>query len=296
MTDTSDKNKNNGVLIIGGGQGGQAMLNMLMGENLFPVVGVVDPLSDAPAMQVARLHGIDTYPTLGRALEACDPCLAFNVTGNDTIDEELRARNHSGGAIGGTEARMIWDMVTRMQEMRRNLEFLAERDALTGAFNRRFLTDELRRGIRWYSRYETDYSGALIDIDDFKKINDTYGHQTGDEVIKVIVSGLQSQLRDTDILGRWGGEEFLVLMPHTDIKQAVSAARRWLETISAKPTMIGKGEAYCITFSGGVASLNQAWMKNGEEHAAITFFAKLDERLYRAKKAGKKRIECLDNS
>lgn len=89
--------ENRGVLIIGGGRGGSAMLKVMIGEKLLPVSGVVDARPDAPAFRVARSHGIRTYRTLKEALAECDPCLAFNVTGDVAIDAELRRRHHKGG-------------------------------------------------------------------------------------------------------------------------------------------------------------------------------------------------------
>lgn len=279
-----------GVLIIGGGRGGTAMLKVLIGEHLLPVSGVVDAQPSAPAFRVARSHGIRTYRTLKDALAECDPCLAFNVTGDVAIDAELRRRHHKGGAVGGTEAFLIWGMVTRMQEMRRSLKRLADRDPLTGLFNRRVMMDRLRQDIAEISRYQLNYSAALLDIDDFKKINDTFGHLAGDAVIKAIVSTVKSELRDADVLGRLGGDEFLVLMPHCDRAQATAAARRWLDRRKERKIVLGAGRAIHITFSVGVSAFDNAWAKKGKRETLNFFLETLDRNLYQAKRAGRARV------
>lgn len=177
-----------------------------------------------------------------------------------------------------------------MQEMRRSLKRLADRDPLTGLFNRRVMMDRLRGDIAEILRYDIDYSAALLDIDDFKKINDTFGHLAGDAVIKSIVSAVKSQLRDADILGRLGGDEFLVLMPHCDCAQATAAAQRWLDRRTEKKVALGAGRSIHITFSVGVASFDSAWAKKGKREALNLFLETLDENMYEAKRAGRAKV------
>jgi len=290
------KNDSNRALIIGGGRGGCAMLEMLLEEQLIHVVGVVDVVSDAPGMELARVAGISTFADLDEALKACQPCMAFNLTGNMLVNEELLSKNHVGGVVGGVEALMMWRMVTRMQEMKNVLYHQAHHDQLTEVYNRRYMIERLNQGIAESVRYDMPYSAALIDLDHFKSVNDTHGHAAGDAVLKSVVSAIQTCLRQSDILGRWGGEEFLVLLPHIDGEHAVMAAHKWLKHVSASPVDMGDGQSKVITFSSGVATFDKAWMEKGQGKALDTFMECIDNRLYRAKDAGRNRIVGADIS
>jgi diguanylate cyclase (GGDEF)-like protein len=218
----------------------------------------------------------------------------LNLTGDLKVNEELARLGHTGGVIGGVEALMMWRMVTRMKEMQQELSYQAQHDSLTGVYNRRFILEHLRHGIYECGRYGIAYSAVLIDIDHFKNVNDAHGHAAGDMVLKGFVSRLQSCLRNTDMLGRWGGEEFLVLLPHTDGPHAAMAAWKWLQRVSAEPMELGKGESETITFSAGVASFDKAWMAQGVDAAVDAFLECLDKRLYRAKESGRNRVVDSD--
>jgi len=104
----------NRVLIVGGGRGGSAMLEMLLEEKMIQVAGVVDTVADAPGMELARAQGIPTFTDLHEARNVCEPCMVFNLTGSTDIEKELIRKNHTGGIMGGVEALLMWRMVTRM--------------------------------------------------------------------------------------------------------------------------------------------------------------------------------------
>ncbi len=284
------KNDNNRALIIGGGCGGCAMLEMLLEEKMIRVVGVVDIVADSPGMELARASGIPTFTDLDEALKDCEPCMVFNLTGDMKVNEKLTKKNHMGGIIGGVEALMMWRMVTRMQEMQNELFHLAHHDPLTGIYNRRYMLDHLKHGLEEALRYDMPYSAVLIDLDLFKSVNDTHGHAAGDAVLKGVVSAVQECLRQSDMLGRWGGEEFLVLLPHIDGAHAAMAAHKWLNHVSASTIDLGNGQSKAITFSAGVAAFDKSWMEKGVEKAMDAFLECIDNRLYRAKEAGRNRV------
>lgn len=280
----------NRALIIGGGSGGCAMMEMLWEEKLIQVAGIVDAMADAPGMELARARGVPTFLSIDEALKACEPCMVFNLTGDMQLDRELAEKGHIGGIIGGVEALMMWRMVTRLQEMQNTLFYQAHHDPLTGAYNRRYMIDHLEQGISEADRYDLPYSIVMMDLDHFKQINDTYGHAAGDAVLNGVVSSVGQRLRQADILGRWGGEEFLVLLPHADETQALSAAGKWLKHISAKPMDMGNGESRTVTFSAGVAVFDKKWMKRGKSKAVDAFLERADKSLYQAKMTGRNRV------
>lgn len=106
------------------------------------------------------------------------------------------------------------------------LSHASTHDVLTGLANRRLLSERLRHESERCDRHESGYCLALVDIDRFKRVNDVYGHDIGDRVLVALARALQSALRDYDLCGRWGGEEFLILLPNTRLDQAVGAAER----------------------------------------------------------------------
>jgi len=283
-------NSSNRALIIGGGRGGSAMLEMLLEENMIHVVGIVDRKPGAPAMQMAQAQGIPAFTDLSEALKACEPCMVFNLTGNMDVEKELARKKHTGGIMGGVEALMMWRMVTRMQAMQKELYHQAHHDPLTGVYNRRYMLDRLSQSVAEAVRYDMPLSLVLIDLDHFKDINDSFGHAAGDAVLKGVVKALQACLRQADILARWGGEEFLVLLPQTDKAQATIAARKWLDHVSAVPMDLGDGQTRTVTFSAGVAAFDKAWMDRGMDKAVDAFLERVDRCLYRAKEGGRNRI------
>ncbi len=108
-------------------------------------------------------------------------------------------------------------------------------DPLTGAYNRRYVLDHLQQGLNEAARYDKPYAVAMLDLDHFKAVNDSLGHAAGDAVLQGLVQRLQECLRHADILGRWGGEEFLVLLPNMDLEHATLAVKKWLKHVSGTP-------------------------------------------------------------
>ncbi|MGE5222813.1 MAG: GAF domain-containing protein [Omnitrophica WOR_2 bacterium] len=160
---------------------------------------------------------------------------------------------------------------------------LAITDALTGIFNRRQLLEQGHREFTRSLRFERPLSVVFIDIDRFKKVNDTYGHPTGDVVLQELTQRIQMMIREIDILGRYGGEEFVLLLPETDGEAAYQVAERIRKSFENDPFTTDKGKV-CITASLGTASLKEdmADFNNLLDQA--------DAAMYHAKEAGRNRV------
>jgi two-component system cell cycle response regulator len=174
-----------------------------------------------------------------------------------------------------------------LQEELRNraeaLEQLAFSDGLTGLPNRRFLDRRLAAMISAANRHGRPFSVVLVDADRFKPVNDTHGHGVGDEVLTVLGERLRARLRTEDDLGRFGGEEFLALLPETEGEDAAEVADALREEVGRWPIDTVAGEIP-MTVSAG-------WAVWREGEAAHELLARADEALYRAKEAGRNRVE-----
>ncbi|MBK6608237.1 MAG: diguanylate cyclase [Leptospiraceae bacterium] len=162
---------------------------------------------------------------------------------------------------------------------------LANTDALTGLNNRRFLFEQANKEFEIAKEGNLDLSLMMIDIDHFKKFNDTYGHDCGDEVIKLVARGILKCCRELDIVGRYGGEEFSVLLPNTKLDIALTIAEKTRNYIEQKKYHSEKhGDLQC-TISIGIASFNQNLVRVED------LFKDADNKLYAAKQNGRNRIE-----
>lgn len=162
-------------------------------------------------------------------------------------------------------------------------ETLATRDALTNLINRAQMMEILNQEITRSQRFGSAFSLALLDIDHFKSINDNHGHQTGDEVLVAFANLAETGQRQTDVIARWGGEEFLILMPQTPIASAQTVIGRLREAM-AKASLSKTVADLAVTTSAGIAQ----W-RTGESLAQT--IERADRALYAAKKGGRNRVE-----
>lgn len=162
------------------------------------------------------------------------------------------------------------------------IEELSSRDKLTNVYNRGKLDSLLEKEIRYSRRYNIIFSLIMIDVDYFKAINDKYGHLEGDKVLIQISQILKKITRTTDYIGRWGGEEFLIICPNSDIEQGLSVASKLKEFIESHDFEIGKK----VTASFGITSYNK-------DDNPDQILARADKALYRAKHNGRNRIELI---
>ena len=163
---------------------------------------------------------------------------------------------------------------------------LACTDGLTGLFNHRQFKRDFLEEVRRAERYETPLSIILLDVDDFKKFNDSYGHPNGDIVLRELAQLLRDLLRDCDLIYRYGGEEFIALLPETRLEQAMQVADRiriFVETESPR-FLTGMVKTHGITVSVGVA----AFPEDGDCHE--TLLKRVDELMYLAKEDGKNKV------
>ncbi|MFA7400189.1 MAG: GGDEF domain-containing protein, partial [Sideroxydans sp.] len=142
-------------------------------------------------------------------------------------------------------------------------------------------------------RYLTSLTCMFLDIDKFKRINDEFGHPAGDEVIRNIARLIKSQLRSNDILARFGGEEFVVLLPQTGIQRACEIAERIRHLIATKPLRLSDTKELPVTISIGIASLPED-VSGNEAMIANDLISAADGALYLAKKGGRNRVMCED--
>lgn len=161
------------------------------------------------------------------------------------------------------------------------LEKLSVTDPLTGLFNRVQLDNVFQYEIRQAKRYNKTFSIILLDLDKFKTINDSYGHQLGDKTLQTIANALKENIRSVDTVGRWGGEEFLIICPESGLEDTRQVAEKIRRTIEDQ-TIETVGH---VTASLGVGSYI-----NGESKE--TLFERADQALYRAKKNGRNRVAC----
>jgi len=177
-------------------------------------------------------------------------------------------------------------MVTESNRERARFEQAALFDGLTGIHNRRWFDDTLTRVVRRAAYDRTTLSVALLDIDHFKRFNDDYGHAAGDRVLQTVAKTLSTDLRPTDLVARFGGEEFVVILPGTDHVGACVALNRLREAVAR--TTVDCGETLPqVTISVGIATATP-----DEEPSQLV--ARADAAMYRAKQAGRNRVVGSD--
>lgn len=173
--------------------------------------------------------------------------------------------------------------VTELLDVFSNLNEMASTDKLTGISNRQQVEQQLLNEILRAERYGIPLAMIMFDIDHFKKVNDTFGHEAGDKVLQDIVFLVERTIRAIDHFGRWGGEEFIVILPETDLAGAQAAAEKIRRVVSEHAFSV----AGQITVSLGVAS----WSK---DQTIDTLFRQVDKALYKAKESGRNRVELSE--
>jgi diguanylate cyclase (GGDEF)-like protein len=204
-----------------------------------------------------------------------DLSLRLNSEGKDELSTLARMLNMMLSAIQKTKADLI--------QAQESLRFHAEHDALTGVLNRRAIRDVLRKELARCRRERNTLGIILGDVDHFKKVNDHYGHAAGDAVLVSVVQRITSVLRSYDALGRYGGEEFLIIVPNCDLAMAQKLAERVRTAIADEPMDLGNASAK-ITLSLGV-TLGTA------ESDPEFLVAQADTAMYNAKRNGRNRLE-----
>jgi diguanylate cyclase (GGDEF)-like protein len=215
-------------------------------------------------------------------------------------DPASRARGISAGAdevlgkpVHPFELRLRVRAMLRIQHLanelhlaNRRLQLLARTDELTRVRNRRGLRSTLLREFHRAERYGAQLSLLALDIDRFKAVNDTHGHATGDVVLRTVAKALKDGLRQVDVVGRTGGEEFVVVCPETPATEALMVAQRLRAAVARERVAAPSGGTVAVTVSCGVATLGDVPAANADELLAYA-----DAALYRAKALGRDRVE-----
>ena len=174
---------------------------------------------------------------------------------------------------------LMSQLIKRLDDARQTIEKIAITDALTELFNRRHIMSRFEEEFEKFKRLKMNVSCIMIDIDHFKTVNDSYGHLTGDQVLKVLSARMRDIVRAYDIIGRYGGEEFLIIMPDTGLEDARGLAER-IRT-SVKEETVGN---VAVTLSLGVVCVQES------DRSVDDIIRRADENLYKAKKSGRDRI------
>lgn len=182
-----------------------------------------------------------------------------------------------------------FSLLLKLDEAHERLRRVSDIDDLTGAYNRRHFMACLRAEAERATRGGPVYCVALIDVDDFKGVNDCHGHLAGDEVLRTLAQACVSQMRSTDVFARFGGEEFAVLLTMTDLAQA----RPWLERLRERVAALRLeefGDRVAVTVSIGVAAAGDDSADSSAAARVESALRRADEALYRAKREGKNRV------
>jgi diguanylate cyclase (GGDEF)-like protein/PAS domain S-box-containing protein len=235
---------------------------------------VVQIPGDVPRMLeivVTPLYDTITGDLNGRVI------VAHDITDSKQLENDLTAMNE-----------ILWAKIEEVESLRAQVQEQAIRDALTGIYNRRFLTESLDKEIARAEREHTPISIVMLDVDHFKKFNDTYGHKCGDLVLKYLANFLVENARQGDTVCRFGGEEFVILMPNATDEDAYERAETWRRDYSEKPFHY-EGKDLYTSFSAGVAG----YPLHGSEGDAILHAA--DEALYFSKSQGRNKVTLYTN-
>lgn len=200
---------------------------------------------------------------------------------------EKTARINDGDRIQlGMYLTMRFSLVTEEEEaaMTRLYE-AAMRDGLTGVFNRKHLEERLDAEIAFATRHGTPLAICMLDVDHFKNVNDTYGHLAGDAVLKTVAGILSRGVRAEDVVGRYGGEEFVIVARGNTVVEGANLAERMRVAIASTPTLF-ENQQITVTASFGVASLTCT----GTKRDRVAVIGLADQRLYAAKEGGRNRV------
>lgn len=274
-------------------QDGHEALQILQGPTA-PSIALLD--EDLPGINgsevIRRLRGLRTeryvYTVLLVAYQGRAATLRGRETGADdclgkpVYLRELKAYLHT--------ARRIVAMEHRLAEARDRFRTQATRDPLTGLSNRMHIMETLDREVQRNERQQTPVSVIMVDLDYFKRINDSFGHPAGDEVLRQAAARMKDAIRSYDAVGRYGGEEFIVVLPGADLATARTVAERLRRAIADCSVRLPSGNLN-VTASLGVSAVEGGVPIQGEE-----LIKRADAALYQAKDEGRNRVVCAQSN
>jgi diguanylate cyclase (GGDEF)-like protein len=255
---------------------------------------VTDRLASiAPDQSVEQVEGqgdelsqlSNAFEQMSQRLENSRREIEANQTALRKAHDELENRvNERTGELVKANQQLTQEIAER-RHMEQRLEQLSQTDYLTGILNRRAISRKLEEEQTTVTAAEESFCIILLDLDHFKEINDQYGHTVGDQALRHAVERLHNDIRDSDLLGRWGGEEFIIVAPRTSLAEAESLAERLCRSLAGS-RISSEGESVEITGSFGVTRYIP-----GE--ALDTCLKRTDDALYAAKRQGRNRIIVL---
>jgi len=212
------------------------------------------------------------------------------LTGSTESDDVVASLEAGANDYVSKERRQEMEFLARVRShartgmLQEQLDKVSRTDELTGLANRRHGSQRLKEEIARTVRYGHGLAVCLLDVDHFKKVNDSHGHQAGDEVLVEVARRLRAVTRDSDCVIRWGGEEFLVVFPETDVPEASGIVGRFrIEMSGTSIPVLDGSEELVVTISGGVAEHEEGDTLEG-------LVARADAALYRAKETGRNRL------
>jgi diguanylate cyclase (GGDEF)-like protein len=248
------------------------------------------------------MHGIDGFKFLSmkKARPEFDDIPVIMLTGEEDVKLKIKALEQGASDYitkpfnpGELSARVkvhhkIKQLQEELSDTNKRLEELSNTDDLTKIYNRRYFMELFELEFQRAQRYEAQISYIMIDIDDFKSFNDTYGHLLGDRILYEVAQILRESLRVHDIIGRYGGEEFALLMPETDIKGALVVAERYRRRVE-EYVHLEKDIELKLTISIGIAAFPHKEIKTVDDLIRLA-----DNAMYKSKRNGKNRVEVAD--
>ena len=282
---------------LAGAQGGRLLVadegsDVLVEQLRRGEVGAAGPMLDAPVHFGEGVEGRALQTSTATIVDDPAAVLAAPLVAEERVLGLLTLIRPDGPAFGSSDADRVGSLVGQgavaieNARLHRLIQKQAKTDSLTGLLNRREFEEQLGREVERGQRFSTPVGLVVLDLDDFKLVNDRFGHLAGDAVLKAAALAIQGCTRDIDQAARWGGEEFAVILPHTDIDGAARLAERLRQAIAERPVMTPDGRSIRVTASLGVSALPSDAVTQVELTAAA------DAAVYRAKRAGKNRV-CL---
>jgi diguanylate cyclase (GGDEF)-like protein len=256
-------------------------IDLVLMDNQMPGKSGMEWLAEIAERQLAPVVMLTGSGTEEIAVQALQEGAVGYLSKNNLSQEKL---------VNAIDAALDkWGRLRQARADREELERLANFDPLTGLYNRQAILGKLHELINRAKRYKEDFSLSMLDIDHFKKVNDRYGHLSGDEVLEKIAALIRRNIRDTDIAGRYGGEEFIIILPQADLSSAMVVAERIRNIIANAEMKDTDGNVFAITVSMGLSS----WEAGEDAHSLIS---RADEALYKAKENGRNRVEISPGS
>lgn len=259
---------------------GLTLLEQVLAKADLPVIFVTGENDSATAAEAIQRGAQDYVVKLGDYLFAI-PVLVQKGLGQHRIRQENeRLQQELQSMLSELRVKNI-----QLEESLAKVERMASTDPLTGLANRRHFSQLLDRSYEEARRYGFDLTCCMHDLDHYKQLNDTLGHQVGDSILVLAADVIRSSLRSSDVAARYGGDEFVILLPHTSMDRAMAVAERTRNELAVETKRRCPDLPHPVTFSIGIASLGNDRAGSADELVAFA-----DRALYAAKDAGKDRI------